>query len=209
MNSFDNALRHCDNIVAVHRRHGGSGRGRRFSEVSLDRAVIVLAVAAWQAAIQDLTAALLDTARPAGPTPIDVARYDVVTGPVRKAISDFATPNAQNTRRLMVSAGFDPRPLWAYELAGGRGRQRIMWTPSMVDARLDEWLKVRHAVAHGHDSLPVVQALLAVRIKGVSRDPSLQLADAEQCVSFLNRLVRLTSVGIAAHLGASLAYPRP
>jgi len=207
VNNFSNALRHCENIVSVHRGHGGSARGRRITEVSLDRAVIVLAVAAWQAAVQDMTTSLLDTARPTSAPAIDIARYDVITGPARKAIGDFATPNAQGTRRLMISAGFDPRPLWTYETSGGQGRQRIVWTPTMVDSRLDEWLKVRHALAHGHDSLPVVPALLAVRLRGITSDPSLQLADAEQCVSFLNRLVRLTATGIAAHLGSPVSFP--
>jgi hypothetical protein len=46
VNQFDNAITHCDNLVAVHRGHGGAGRGRRYQEMSIDRAVIVLAVAA-------------------------------------------------------------------------------------------------------------------------------------------------------------------
>ena len=208
VDQFDLALRHCDNIVAVHRAHGGVNRGRRFQEVSLDRAVIVLAVAAWQAAVQDLTTALLDTVRPAGSSAIDIARYDVLTGSVRKAIGDFATPNGDNTRKLLISAGFDPRPLWTYEIAGGRGRQRVTWTPTMVNIRLNEWLKIRHALAHGHESLPVNNALLAVRNLGVVSNPALRLDDAEQCMTFLNRLVRLTAAGLAAHLGVTIAYPR-
>ena len=208
VDNFDLALKHCDNIVGVHRAHGGPARGRRVQEVSLDRAVIVLAVAAWQAAVQDLTTALLDTAKPTGPTSLDVARYNVLTGPVRKAIGDFATPNASNTRKLMLSAGFDPRPHWKWVAAGGRGRQLVSWNPTHVDARLDDWLKVRHALAHGHESLPVVQALLAVRVKGVTSDPALRLDDAEACVRFLNRLVSLTAAAIATELGAPLSYPR-
>lgn len=140
--------------------------------------MIVLGVAAWQAAIQDLTVGILDTARPSGPSAVDIARYDTLTGAVRKAVSDFATPNAQNTRRLMISAGFDPRPLWSFVTRGGRGKPPVSWTPAMVDLRLDEWLRIRHAVAHGHESLPVVQALRSVRLRGASSEPAL-LADAE------------------------------
>lgn len=208
VSNFDLALKHCDNIIAVHRSHGGPSRGRRIQEVSLDRAVIVLAVAAWQAAVQDMTTALLDTAKPTGPTHLDIARYNVLTGPVRKAIGDFATPNASNTRKLMQSAGFDPRPYWNWVAAGGRGRKRVTWNPSDADTRLDEWLKVRHAIAHGHEALPVVQALFAVRNKGVTSEPTLQLADAEACIVFLNRLVRLTATAMANELGVPLTYPR-
>jgi len=209
VDNFDHALKHCDNIVSIHRDHGGPGRGRRPQEASLNRAVIVLAVAAWQAAVQDLTTAILDTACPTGPAKVDIARYEAATGPVRKAITDFATPNARNTIRLMKSAGFDPQPTWAFDANGGRGKPRVYWTSQMVGQRLDEWLQVRHALAHGHDSLPEVDALLTVRLKKSSGLPWLELKDAEQCVTFLNRLVRLTSRGVAAHLGSTITYPRP
>lgn len=212
--NFDNALRHCDNIIAVHRAHGGGGAGRRTIETSLDRAVIVLAVAAWQAAVQDLATAILDTSTPGGPSQLDIARFNTLIGPVRGQVGRFGTPNAQNTRNLMISAGFDPRPHWSYVVAGGRGRPRAVWSPADVERRLDEWLKLRHAIAHGHDELPIVQALQAVRLRSANANapsigyPQLRLVDAEQCVAFLNRLVRLTASGVARHLGAPLTYPR-
>ena len=204
VDNFDRALIHCDNLIAVHRGYGGGGAGRRFREVSLDRAVVVLAIAAWQAAIQDLTAATIDTAAP----PTGAATYHALLGHVRKGISDFATPTAQNTRRLMLGAGFDPRPHWTYSSAGGQGRQRVTWTPSMVDTRLDEWLKVRHAIAHGHEELPLVDALEAVRLNGATTNVTLRLTDAEQCVAFVSRLARLTTLGLARHLGVSVNVRR-
>ena len=201
VDNFDRAMTHCDNIIAVHRAHGGGGRGRRYREPSLDRAVIVLAVAAWQAAVQDLTNGILDTAAPPKSPQLDRARYEASVGHVRQAIAAFATPNAQNTRRLMQGAGFDPRPYWTWEVAGGRGRQRVSWTPHLVDARLDEWLKIRHAIAHGHDELPGVEALQAVRSGGNTSNPAIRLVDAEQCAAFVSRLLRLTATSAADHLG--------
>ena len=200
VDNFTTAVAHCHNIIAVHRRVGAGQRGRRWEEVSLDRAVVVMAVAAWQAAVQDMTAAIIDTAAPA----TGAANYHALLGHVRKAILDFGTPNSQNTRRLMQSAGFDPRPYWTWTIAGGRGRQRVTWAPTAVDARLDEWLRIRHAIAHGHDELPACDALEAVRLDGVTSDPSLRLVDAEQCVAFVSRLVRLTATGAAAHLGVTV-----
>ncbi|KQQ65687.1 hypothetical protein ASF63_10015 [Microbacterium sp. Leaf320] len=76
----------------------------------------------------------------------------------------------------------------------------------MVDARLNEWLLLRHAVAHGHDELPVVQALEAVRLDGVTSNPTIRLTDAEQCVAFLRRIVRRTATGAAAHLGTTVSF---
>lgn len=206
--NFDRAMTHCDNIVAVHHSHGRGVPGRRYSETSLDRAVVVLAVAAWQAAVQDLTSGILDTAAPPKNPPLGLARYEVSVGQVRKAIRDFATPNAENTRRLMQSAGFDPWPSWFWTAAGGRGRQHVTWAPHLVGDRLNQWLKIRHAIAHGHNELPIVEALQAVRLDGVSTNPSIRLVDAEQCIAFVSRMFRLTTSAAAAHLGVVVQVAR-
>ncbi|WP_404311282.1 hypothetical protein LG314_07885 [Agrococcus terreus] len=207
VDNYGRAMTHCDNIIAIHRGHGGGGPGRRIREVSLDRAVIVLAVAAWQAAVQDLTAAILDECQPKNATQADIARYKVTVGAVRNAIEKFATPNGDNVRNLMVGAGFDPWPHWTYSISAGRGRPHTNWTRHMVNMRLNEWLKVRHHIAHGHETLPEVQALEAVRLDKIS-NPSVRLADAEQCVSFMDRLVKLTAQAVADHLGTTVVTPR-
>jgi len=68
--------------------------------------------------------------------------------------------------------------------------------------RIDEWLKVRHAIAHGHASMPQVAALGGVRqaTGAPPVDPPIRLADAEQCLRFFRRLTSLTLAGLAHHL---------
>jgi hypothetical protein len=80
-----------------------------------------------------------------------------------------------------------------------------VWKPADAEQRIAEWLKVRHAIAHGHPSLPKVAALSAVRENpgNPPDDPTLRLVDAEQCVAFFRRLSRLTGSSLAAHLGLS------
>lgn len=57
--------------------------------------------------------------------------------------------------------------------------------PADTDRRINEWLRVRHAIAHGHAALPQVQALRAVRLRRNPPDePTLRLVDAEQCLAF-------------------------
>lgn len=203
--NFDRATQHCDNLITVHRGYGGPAGGRR-GEVSLNRAVIVLTVASWQSAVQDLTLALLDAGTPVAGGAITPASYAVIAGRVRKEVGDFATPNAQNTRRLMVGVGFDPRPHWTWRQMGGRGVGMITLSPTDVDRRMDEWLKIRHAIAHGHSELPQVSVLAAVRrATGVPpTDPTIRLVDAEQCLAFFRRVVSLTTSTLAVHLGVQL-----
>jgi hypothetical protein len=203
MEGFDRATKHCDNLVQVHRGHGGPGSGRRAEEVSLNRAVIVLAVASWQSLVQDLTLAAIDLSAPGPGSPMSTATYAVLAGRVRAEVNAFATPNAQNSRRLMTAAGFDPRPHWTWRQRGGRAVGMVTWRPHQVDERIDEWLRVRHAIAHGHPQLPQVAALQAVRAQPNSppADPTIRLVDAEQCLAFFRRLASLTAAGMASHLG--------
>lgn len=90
--NFQRATRHCDNLITVHRGSGGPARGRRDEEVSINRAIVVLAVASWQAVVQDYTLACVDLSAPAPGGPLSVASYAVLAGRVRKEVSDFATP---------------------------------------------------------------------------------------------------------------------
>jgi hypothetical protein len=203
--NFDRATRHCDNLIAVHRGHGGPGRGRRDEEVSINRAVVVLCVASWQAVVQDYALACVDLSAPGSGSPLSAASYAVLAGRVRKEVADFATPNAENTRRLLLGAGFDPRPHWTWTQRGGRGVGMVTWTPQDADQRINDWLRVRHAIAHGHAALPQVQALQVVRDSRLTppHDPAIRLVDAEQCLAFFRRLGRLTAVALAGHLGVS------
>jgi hypothetical protein len=201
--NFERATRHCDNLIAVHRGYGGPERGRRDEEVSINRAVVVLAVASWQAVVQDYALACVDLSAPAPGGPLSPASYAVLAGRVRKEVADFATPNAENTRRLLIGAGFDPRPFWTWTQRGGRGQGMVTRVPADADTRINEWLRVRHAIAHGHAELPQVPALQAVRLNSATPtpDPTLRLVDAEQCLTFFRRLARLTVAGLASHLG--------
>ncbi len=202
-NSFRRALRHCDNLVAIHRAHGGPNQGRRDREVSINRAVIVLTVAGWQAVVQDCTLACVDMSAPAPGGPVSTATYALLAGRVRKEVADFSTPNAQNVRRLLLGAGFDPRPHWTWTQHSGQGQGMQTWHPQDVDRRIDEWLRLRHAIAHGHDALPQVEALQCVRLNANNppADPTLRLVDAEQCLAFFRRVARLSGTALAAHLG--------
>lgn len=206
--NFKRATQHCDNLIAVHRGHGGPTQGRRDKEVSINRAVIVLAVASWQALVQDYAAACVDLSAPAPGSPLSQQSYAVLAGRVRKEIGDFATPNAEKTRQLLIGAGFDPRSHWNWQQRGGRGRGMEQWAPTDADKRLNEWLRVRHAIAHGHAELPKVDALQAVRLAATPpTDPQLRLSDAEQCLAFFRRLGKLTGAALALHLNVPAPGP--
>lgn len=213
---FDRAMGHCGAIVTIHRQHGGGAQGFRALEPSLNRAVVVLAVAAWQAALEDLTLSALDHAHPAGVPGVGA----LLRGYVVSEVNRFSTPNSDNSRALMKLVDFDPYPLWTWRQMGGQGVGAITVNPSRAAQMTDSWLRLRHDISHGHPNLTVVDVLENVReaakgwlashpaanqadaINHLKTDPgfrpSLRLVDADRCVTHFQRLARLTAKGLAA-----------
>lgn len=203
--NFRRALEHCDNLIAVHRASGGPSQGRRAKETSINRAVIVIAVATWQALVEDLAAACVDLSAPSTGAVISHQTYQFLKGRMSADVDRFSTPNARNSRNLLLGAGFDAEPCWTWSQHAGQGQGVKKWMPQDAAKRIDEWLAVRHAIAHGHDHLPQVDALIAVRRvpNQPPANPSLRLVDAEQCLVFFRRIGQLTANGLAKHLGVS------
>ena len=96
--SYQTAMSHCVNLVAIHRGHGGAAPGRRDQEISLNRAIIVMTVAAWQAAIQDMVETAIVASEPPPGSPL-TNYFNLVAGQVRGEIRKFSTPNAAKTIR--------------------------------------------------------------------------------------------------------------
>ncbi len=212
---FDRAMSHCDAIIQVHQNHGGGKQGLRTLEPSLNRAVVVLAVASWQTAIQDLTEAALDHA--VAPNTGGVG--SLLRGRVRQEIGGFSTPSSLNSRSLMRLVDFDPFPLWTWMQMGGQGVGTMTVTPSLAAQMTDDWLRLRHDIAHGEPQMTVVWVLESVReaakpwlathvahgqsdvinhLKGQGFSPSLRLNDAQRCVRHFRRMARLTAKGLVA-----------
>jgi hypothetical protein len=180
---FERAMHDSENLLEAHKELR-QGEGRRFREMSLNRAVVVLTVAAWQAFVQDLVAEILKTIEvPAG----DPGReyFRLLSQGAKRASFLFSTPNADNTRSLLMNVGFDPWPYWTWN-AG-----RWQFSETRVREMMNQWLQVRHAIAHGHDELPVVSVLSPLP----GDRATLRRGDAEACVTFFQRAVRVTTIG--------------
>lgn len=183
---FARAMTDSENLVAIHKELN-TGAGRRTKEVSLNRAIVVLTVAAWQAFVQDLVREIVEFVEvPFGAEGFE--RYRLIKMDALKSVYHFSTPNAENTRRLLMNVGFDPWPHWRWS-AGPTSLTELQ-----VRERMDQWLRVRHAIAHGHEHLPDVPVLTRLAGGGLS----LQRHNAESCMSFFERAVHATTIAVEA-----------
>jgi hypothetical protein len=176
-----------ESLVAIHRQLN-SGRGKRHREVVLNRAIVVLTVAAWQALVQDLAeAALVFLSPPAGKARYD---YNLLKATTKNAIHGFSTPNAENCRTLLLRVGMDPWPYWSW----ASGSDAV--TRAVARQRLNQWLTVRHSIAHGDAEWPDVTVLSQLP----SGSRTLRRADAERCMRLFDRLASLTAGGLDREL---------
>lgn len=178
-----------DQLVAIHARIQ-SGRGRRHRQDAIHRAGVVLTVAAWQAYNEKVALEALErierqiqTDEQGNPTPMWVrASFKFRKPSVTKAVGDFNTPNSPNVTRLFVSSfGFDPRPFWVWE------SPRRRWDSHMFIQRTDDWLRIRHTIAHGNDlpdNLPW--------IRNGAGTPRLNLVLLKECQRHFKELARRT-----------------
>jgi hypothetical protein len=191
LRDFNELMASVDQLIDIHARIQ-EGRGRRHRQEAIHRAGVVLTVAAWQAYIEKVAIEALEKIErrigldeDGGPTPAWArASFKFRKPAVTKTVGDLSTPNSQNVWRLFDwSFGFDVRPHWAWN------SPRRTWNSSFFASRTDEWLRIRHSIAHGNDlpdNLPW--------IKNASGTARLTLDLLRECKRHFRELVRRTDV---------------
>lgn len=102
----------------------------------------------------------------------------------------FSTPNADNTRNLLIaSTGYDPWPDWSWP---AKGMNAIS-----ARIRLNEILKVRHSLAHGF-AMPGYSWT-----QTASGETRLTVEGLNWTRAFFNRLVKMTDDGLKSHVVAT------
>jgi hypothetical protein len=183
-------MRDPHNLIALH-EHSTTGQGRRHRETTLNRAAVVLCVAAWQAFVEDTARAILDDLAVPHGTP-SYGPYKIVKALVSTSLGRFNTPNSRNSLALLNDLGFDSQPAWSFSMT----RPNRQYAPATVGDEIDEWLAVRHAIAHGFDR-PEKQVLTG----RANHRPSIRKTDAERCIGFFENVVGFTADS------AHLAFP--
>lgn len=205
-NTFTASIGTVDQLIRAHSRLQ-NGRGRRHEQEAIHRAGVVLTIGAWEGYIErvllDSLALIEANAAGAGVAAIPAAwarhAFSLFRAGIEDAVKQFNTPNSQNVRRLFQSnLRFDPWAHWNWH------SPRRQWNSNTMRTRLDDWLRIRHGVAHG-SGLPADIAW----IHGPHHHPRLTLSLLKDCKNFATHLVKQTDDALRDFLIQEHGLPAP
>jgi len=152
-------------------------------------AAFVAQVAAWNAYATGLIGCFFQEAA----NPINSqfhAMHTLANTAAIARLSRFNTPNAENTRNLILECtGYDPWGDWQWPTRG--------MSALATRLRLNEILKVRHSLAHGF-SMPGYSWT-----QTASGETRLTIRELRWVRAFFNHLVNTTDLGLRNHLAAT------
>ncbi|RYE07394.1 MAG: hypothetical protein EOP22_18020 [Hyphomicrobiales bacterium] len=197
--AFAAQLGSVDQLITIHEKMQ-RGRGRRHEQDALHRAGVVLIVAAWQSYVERVLGEALDiigdNVTAAGAPLWGRQMYVLRRKQIDASIKKFNTPKDDNVRDLFLeSLGFNPWPHWGW-VAGTRN-----WTSETTRTRTNDWVNVRHAIAHGFE-FPNKDFLRG----RYNLAPHLTLQLLKDCKKHFIYLVDKTDAAFGAHLVAELGF---
>lgn len=151
---FSVLLEDADELLDAQRRLlAGTGRRSRWRKGSLNRAVVVMCVSAWEGYMEQVVIEAADAIRPAAGMPLGL--WPVVSALASNLVGRFHTPDVGNVIKLLRdSLGLtDITSFWSW-----RGRPAALTRKQLSDA-----LKMRHRIAHGVRPKPRVPSREAIR----------------------------------------------
>jgi hypothetical protein len=174
-------LRDAEELGEAHGKLRTGRVGRQWGLGSLNRAVVVMSVSAWEAYLEELVKEVLEAIRPEG---LQAGNWPALKTAGLSQIGRFNNPDPDHVKALLADTiGLqDVTARWSWKAVNAE-RAR---------ARLREVLKHRHAIAHG-----------------VNPRPTIHNWYAEQLPGFFRQLGRCTDQAVREHVVSSLGAAEP
>jgi hypothetical protein len=155
---LDLLLQDAEELEAAHKKLRTGKVGRQWGLGALNRGVVVLAVSAWEAYIEELVKESVEAIRPSA---APMGTWPALNATARSQIGRFNNPNPDNVRSLFADTlGLaDITVCWCWQ---GVTAERA-WE------RLAEALRKRHEIAHGSSPRPRILNQYAKQLPGFFR----------------------------------------
>lgn len=189
LDTFTKQQVHVEQLIEVHKANNRREQGARRDYSALSRAGVVFCVAGWEAYITNIVKEIYDEVDLLLKNPDNrVTLWNKGIFEINKESLErrrLNTPCSKNViRYLKTTLKYDPTRNWNMaKRIDGKGNEEGYSIPD----RLDFWLGVRHAVAHGFDLPP------DTRDKSVkNKKLNLNYYSFIECRNFFNFLVQMT-----------------
>lgn len=153
-------LEDADELLDAQRKLlAGIGRRKRWGRGSLNRAVVVMCVSAWEGYVEQVVIEAVNAIRPAAGASLGM--WTVVSKLANHLVGRFHTPDVGNVKKLVNdSLGLaDVTSFWSW-----RG-----YSVARARKHLSDALKVRHQIAHGTHPRPIIRTRDAIGLIGFFR----------------------------------------
>ncbi len=162
-----------EELDQAHFRLGTGFPGRQYGLASINRAMVVMSVSAWESYIEELMRECLTALHP--PAGVAVGAWPALNAYVLGLIANFNTPDQGRVERIIrLSIGLvDVHLSWVWQNS----------TSAQAVQRLEDAMRFRHEIAHGVNPRPIVHH-----------------AYASQLPSFFRNLARHTDDAVRDHL---------
>ena len=174
-------LSDVEDLIGAHQQGRTGRRGRQWHLAGLNRAIVVMAVSAWEAYVEHVVMEAVDALRP--PTP-PLGSWPALRASVSSAKGRFNSPNPENVKKFIRDAiGLDDvTDNWSWQGT----------SPQSARERLTRVVQLRHQIAHGVHPRPTVHHGRAARLP-----------------EFFRHLAECTDAAIRNHLNHALGVQVP
>lgn len=197
LTGFANLIAWVDQLANIHSKLG-QNPGRRHNQEALYRAGVVMTMAAWESYVEDLLIeGFTAISPPTGAASGALSTWKLAQISAISAAKKFNTPNAKNVTELFQQhLGIDVASSWAVTAS------KKTYTSSDSQTRLNNWLDIRHKIAHG-GALPTNLAW----IKSPTGTPRLTLALMNDARHFTHELAKATDSHVSSQLKSLYGLP--
>ncbi len=145
-NHLEQLLRDAEELDDAHTALSTGKPGRQYGLASLNRAIVVVSVSAWESYLEELMREAVQALQPPGP-PFG-APWPALNVYVTGLLNNFNSPNPVNVGRLIRnSVGLvDVHLFWTWPYC----------TSAQAVQRLTDAMNYRHQIAHGVNPRPII-----------------------------------------------------